>query len=134
MIGWLCARSTIRLSFGDESRKLRRLMATELKAAPHHIGYNECWKQLMSQLGRQRKPFNHQTNSLLFARIARSPVSHIFIPGDIPFISFLLVAGPCAPTPSTSSETCTLPAFSNSKVIGSLSPFFSGLFKSIIIK
>jgi hypothetical protein len=62
------------------------------------------------------------------------PNSHIFIPGDMPFISFLLVAGPCAPTPSTSRETCTLPAFSNSKVIGSLSPFLSGLFKSIIIK
>src|ERR1700756_2790960 len=44
------------------------------------------------------RPFNHQTNSLLLAGIARSPISHIFIPGDMPFISFLLVAGPCAPT------------------------------------
>jgi hypothetical protein len=57
------------------------------------------------------------------AGIARSRISYIFIPGDMPFISSLRVAGSCAPTPSTSRETCTLPAFSNSKVIGSLSPF-----------
>jgi hypothetical protein len=80
------------------------------------------------------RPFNHQTNWLPPAAIARSPISHIFIPGDMPFISFLLVAGPCAPTPSTSRKICTLPAFSNSRVIGSLSPIVSGLFKSIIIK
>jgi len=54
-----------------------------------------------ANIGSER-PFNHQTNSLLLAGIARSPISHIFIPGDMPFISFLLVAGPCAPTPSTS--------------------------------
>ena len=98
----------------------------------HHSGGRKPAQHLHNS-GSER-PFNHQTNSLLPTGIARSPISHIFIPGDMPFISFLLVASPCAPTPSTSRETCTLPAFSNSKVIGSLSPFFSGLFKSIIIK
>ena len=91
-------------------------------------------RQLVRFVSRSQRPFDHDTSSLLAAGIARSPNSHIFIPGDMPFISFLLVAGPCAPTPSTSRETCTLPAFSNSKVIGSLSPFLIGLFKSIIIK
>jgi hypothetical protein len=53
--------------------------------------------------------------------------SHIFIPGDIPFISFLLrelglVVGPCTPTPCTSNETFTLPAFFELEVTGTLSP------------
>ena len=43
-------------------------------------------------------------------------------------------AGPCAPTPSTSKANFTLPAFSNSRVTGTLSPCFSGLFKSNIIR
>jgi len=67
------------------------------------------------------------------------PNSHIFIPGDMPFISFLLpepgvAVGPSAPAPCTSSETVTLPAFSNSSVTGTLSSCFSGCFRSIIIR
>src|SRR5258708_1676714 len=53
--------------------------------------------------------------------------SHIFMPEGIFFISMLppelsAPAGPCAPTPCTSSESFTLPAFSNSSVSGTLSP------------
>jgi hypothetical protein len=90
--------------------------------------------QSSRQLGDNRRP-----TLCCITGIALNPNSHIFIPGDIPFIPFLLpelgeAVGPCEPTPSTSRDTCTLPAFSNSSVIGSLSPFLSGLFKSIIIK
>jgi hypothetical protein len=63
--------------------------------------------------------------------------AHIFIPGAILCISIPppeAPAGPCAPTASMSSATCTLPAFSNSRVIESLSPFRSGRFSSISIR
>jgi hypothetical protein len=68
-----------------------------------------------------------------------TPNSHIFISGDIPFISFLLpelgvVVGPCAPTPCTSNESFTLPAFSNSRMTGTLSPRLSGLLRSRSIR
>ncbi len=62
---------------------------------------------------------------------------HIFCPGFIfIFMSMPPAAapGPCEPTPSTSNETFTLPAFSNSSVTGTLSPCLSGLFRSNIIK
>ena len=64
--------------------------------------------------------------------------SHIFVPEGI-FMSILpsllsLPAGARAPTPCTSSEIVTLPAFSNSSVTGSLSPCFSGLLRSNIIR
>ena len=42
--------------------------------------------------------------------------------------------GPCAPTPCTSSDTVTLPAFSNSSVTGNLSPCLSGPLRSSIIR
>ena len=64
---------------------------------------------------------------------------HIFMPEGIFFMSMLppessAPAGPCAPTPSTSSETFTLPAFSNSSVTGTFSPCLSGLLRSNSIR
>ena len=43
-------------------------------------------------------------------------------------------AGPCAPTPITSNESFTLPAFSNSSMSGTLSPCLSGFLRSISIR
>src|SRR5258708_21650827 len=64
---------------------------------------------------------------------------YIFMPSGIFFMSILppaspAAAGPCAPTPCTSSESFTLPAFSNSRVTGTLSPCLSGFFRSNSIK
>ena len=83
------------------------------------------------------QPERHLEKQLYAA--LRISLAHIFIPGDMPFISSLLlepgvVVGPFAPRPWTSSETVTLPAFSNSSVTGTLSPYFRGSLRSIIIK
>src|SRR3984885_716310 len=62
---------------------------------------------------------------------------HIFCPGFMS-ISMSMAPdadpGPCAPTPCTSNESFTLPAFSNSSVTDTLSPRLSGLFRSNIIR
>ena len=43
-------------------------------------------------------------------------------------------AGPCEPTPITSNESFTLPAFSNSSMSDTLSPCLSGFLRSISIR
>jgi hypothetical protein len=120
----------------NKRSRLRKRRDTSF-AEGHNSGMSTTFQNIV-QSSRQLDD-NRRPTLCCLTGIALNSNSHIFIPGDIPFIPFLLpelgeAVGPCAPTPSTSRDTCTLPAFSNSKVIGSLSPFLSGPFKSIIIK
>src|SRR5262249_20880368 len=60
--------------------------------------------------------------------------AHIFPFGIFMFMPPEAPSGPCAPMPSTASDTFTLPAFSQVSVIGSVSPCLSGPLRSNIIK
>jgi len=81
---------------------------------------------------------NQEQTGSFHVRSPESPdrTHFIFIPewSGIFFIMCPPSPGACAPTPWTSRETATLPAFSNCSVTGTLSPCLNGPLRSNIIR